>query len=369
MKKILALLLTAVLSVSLLAACGQTPAEEPAEAEETEAVEATESEGTEEAAETASSGDLETIVITENVRGYHWAPAYLAEALGYFEEQGLQADFQTIQGADSTAPVINGEALFCLKGIETALMLNEAGQGCKVVLSATQKYPYCLMGATEEYATLDSLRGQTVGGGQSATSGPMAFMRACLNSAGLVPDQDVTAIDLPSASYPAALDAGDVQAVVSTNPWNLKNLQDRGCVTIVEGTDDAVIQDIIGSSTYELFTVITSDKNIQEQPETIQKAVTAMAKALQWMEAATPEEIAEALGALFESSPEELLFDATYDKEHEMANYTGYHSDSGFQAGISLTQLSGGISADYAPDASEIFDESFLDNAWAELGQ
>ena len=52
MKKILALLLTAVLSVSLLAACGQTPAEEPAEAEETEAVEATESEGTEEAAET-----------------------------------------------------------------------------------------------------------------------------------------------------------------------------------------------------------------------------------------------------------------------------------------------------------------------------
>ena len=369
MKKILALLLTAVLSVSLLAACGQTPAEEPAEAEETEAVEATESEGTEEAAETASSGDLETIVITENVRGYHWAPAYLAEALGYFEEQGLQADFQTIQGADSTAPVMNGEALFCLKGIETALMLNEAGQGCKVVLSATQKYPYCLMGATEEYATLDSLRGQTVGGGQSATSGPMAFMRACLNSAGLVPDQDVTAIDLPSASYPAALDAGDVQAVVSTNPWNLKNLQDRGCVTIVEGTDDAVIQDIIGSSTYELFTVITSDKNIQEQPETIQKAVTAMAKALQWMETATPEEIAEALGALFESSPEELLFDATYDKEHEMANYTGYHSDSGFQAGISLTQLSGGISADYAPDASEIFDESFLDNAWAELGQ
>ena len=369
MKKILALLLTAVLSVSLLASCGQTPAEEPAEAEETEAVETTESEGTEEAAETASSGDLETIVITENVRGYHWAPAYLAEALGYFEEQGLQADFQTIQGADSTAPVMNGEALFCLKGIETALMLNEAGQGCKVVLSATQKYPYCLMGATEEYATLDSLRGQTVGGGQSATSGPMAFMRACLNSAGLVPDQDVTAIDLPSASYPAALDAGDVQAVVSTNPWNLKNLQDRGCVTIVEGTDDAVIQDIIGSSTYELFTVITSDKNIQEQPETIQKAVTAMAKALQWMETATPEEIAEALGALFESSPEELLFDASYDKEHEMANYTGYHSDSGFQAGISLTQLSGGISADYAPDASEIFDESFLDTAWAELGQ
>ena len=51
-----------------------------------------------------------------------------------------------------------------------------------------------------------------------------------------------------------------------------------------------------------------------------------------------------------------------------MANYTGYHSDSGFAAGISLCQLAGGIPADYNPDASEIFDESFLDNAWAALG-
>ena len=362
MKKLLSLLLAAVLTVSLLAACGQTPAEEPAEETETAETEVTE--------ETASQpAELETIVITENVRGYHWAPAYLAEALGYFAEEGLKADFQTIQGADSTAPVMNGEALFCLKGIETALMLNEAGQGCKVVLSATQKYPYCLMGASEEFSTLESLRGQTAGGGQSATSGPMAFMRACFNSAGLTPDQDVTVIDLPSASYPASLEAGDVQAVVSTNPWSLNKLQDLGCVVIVDGTDDAVIENIIGSSTYELFTVITSDKAIAEQSETVQKAVRAMVKAMQWMETATPEEIAQALGTIFESSPEELLFDATYDKDHQMANYTGYHSDAGFEAAIRLTQLAGGISSDYAPDAAVIFDESFLDSAWADLGE
>ena len=367
MKKILSLLLTAALSLTLLAACGQTPAEEPAESEDTQAAETAETPA--EGSETASAGDLETIVITEDVRGYHWAPAYLAETLGYFAEEGLHADFQTIRGADSTAPVMNGEALFCLKGIETALMLNQAGQGCKVVLSATQKFPYCLMGASEAYSTLESLKGQTVGGGLSATSGPMAFIRACLASAGLVPDQDVTCMNLASAGYPASLEAGEAQAVVSTNPWSLKTLQDLGCVTIVEGTDDAVIENIIGSASYELFTVVTSDKNIAEQPETIQKAVNAMAKALRWMETASPEEIAEALGTLFESSPEELLFDATYDKEHQMANYTGYHSDTGFQAGISLTQLSGGIPADYNPDASEIFDESFLDNAWAELGK
>ena len=360
MKKILSLLLAAVLTAGLLTACGQT--EEPAEAEETEAAEAVE--------ETAAEPDeLETIVFTENVRGYHWAPAYLAETLGYFAEEGLKADFQTIQGGDSTTPVFSGDALFCLKGIETALMLNQVGQGCKVVLSATQKFPYCLMGASEEYSTLESLRGQTVGGGLATTGGPYAFAEACLNSAGLVPEQDVNVTTLGSAGYPAALAAGDVQAVVSTNPWSLKTLQDLGCVTIVEGTDDAVIEDIIGSDSYELFTVVTSDKNIAEKSETIQKAVNAMAKALQWMETASPEEIAEALAPLFEAAPEELLFDATYDKEHQMANYTGYHSDSGFAAGVRLTQLSGAVPADYQPDASEIFDESFLDSAWAALSK
>lgn len=60
----------------------------------------------------------------------------------------------------------------------------------------------------------------------------------------------------------------------------------------MDGTDDAEIESIIGSSSYELFTVITSDALIQSDPELVQKAVNAMAKAMQWMETASPEDIA-----------------------------------------------------------------------------
>lgn len=56
----------------------------------------------------------------------------------------------------------------------------------------------------------------------------------------------------------------------------------------MDGTDDAEIESIIGSSSYELFTVITSDALIQSDPELVQKAVNAMAKAMQWMETASP---------------------------------------------------------------------------------
>lgn len=48
----------------------------------------------------------------------------------------------------------------------------------------------------------------------------------------------------------------------------------------MDGTDDAEIESIIGSSSYELFTVITSDALIQSDPELVQKAVNAMAKAM-----------------------------------------------------------------------------------------
>ena len=68
-----------------------------------------------------NTGDLEKIVFTEDVRGYHWAPAYLAQTLGYFKEEGLDAEFQTIKGGDATAPVLSGDAQFCLKGVETSL--------------------------------------------------------------------------------------------------------------------------------------------------------------------------------------------------------------------------------------------------------
>ena len=355
MKKLLALLLTLTLSLGLLAGCGQT---EPTAEDTPDTQTETDTQN--------NTGDLRKITITEQVRGYHWAPAYLAQSLGYFAEEGLTAEFQTIRGSDATAPVLSGDAQFTLKGIETALMVNEGGQGCKVVLSTTQKYPYQLIGATEEYSTLESLEGGLLAGGQSTNSGPYSFAQACINYAGLEGKVEIST--MASSGYAAAIANGELQGAISTNPWSAKQLTDAGGVVIVDGTDDGVIEDIIGSASYELFTVITSDALIESDPELVQSAVNAMAKAIQWMQTATPEEIAAQLGTLFDgATEEELLYDAQFDKDHQVATTDGSHTDSGFQAAINLTKLAGGITGD--PTADQIFDESFLDKAWENLGQ
>ena len=351
MKKILALLLTLALALGLCA-CGGSATEEPAQ---------------EETAQTEQTGELEKIVITEPVRGYHWAPVYLAQTLGYFAEEGLEAEFQTITGTPPYAALFSGDAQFTMVGIESALMVNEGGQGAKVLASTSQKYPYSLVGATGDYTTLESLRGGIVAGGVNTSGGPYSFAMACMNYAGLTPETDVSVITMASTGYASAIQAGELQAAVSTNPWAAKNLLDNGGQVIVDGTDDAAIADIIGSASYELFVLMTSDEYIASNPETVQKVMNAVVKAMQWMESASPEEIAENLLPLFEGGDEELIYDAQYDKEREITNYTGYHTESGFQAAVNLTKLAGSITTDLTEE--QIYDESFLDAAWAALGE
>ncbi len=163
---------------------------------------------------------------------------------------------------------------------------------------------------------------------------------------------------MASAGYAAAIESGELQGAISTNPWSAKQLTDAGGVVIVDGTDDAVIEEIIGSASYELFTVIASDELIASNPDLVRRAVNAMAKAIQWMQTASAEEIAENLKPLFDgATEEELLYDAQFDKDRQVATTDGYHTDSGFQAAINLTKLADGITGD--PTADQIFDETF----------
>ncbi|MCF0123541.1 MAG: ABC transporter substrate-binding protein [Ruminiclostridium sp.] len=346
MKKLIALMLALVLALGLCACGGNDTQEETTPEETTE--------------------ELQTIVITEPVRGYHWAPVYLAQTLGYFAEEGLEADFQSVSGTPPYAALFSGDAQFTMVGIESALMVNEGGQGAKVLASTSQKYPYSLVGATGDYTTLESLKNGIVAGGVNTSGGPYSFAMACMNYAGLTPETDVSVITMASTGYAAAIQAGELQGMVATNPWGAKNLLDNGGQVIVDGTDDAVIADIIGSASYELFVLMTSDEYISANPETVQKVMNAVAKAMQWMENATPEEIAEMMLPLFEGAEEELLYDAQYDKERGIASYTGYHTESGFQSALTLTKLAGSISGDLTED--QVYDETFLDKAWEALG-
>lgn len=341
MKKTLSLSLAILLLFSLLAACGS-----PKESSDTP----------------ADDSSLTPIIFTEPVRAYHWAPAYLAETLGYFKEEGLAAQFQTVTGADASAPLFSGDAHFGLRGIEMALIAAEAGQACKILISTTAQYPYQLIGKGPEITSIEALSGKVIGGGQGPASAPQAFAYALLEQAGV----DATVVNMMSSAYLAAMKKGDIQAAVSTNPWASKLLLENGGVLLVDGADEAAMQALMGSKSYELFMIFATDAYIAKEPETVQKAVRAMTRAIDWMNKATPEEIATALLPLFEGRYDELLYSATVDKETGLSNETGYHSETGYAAALQLTARSGAIKTTDIP-ADLVYDEQFLDMAWGEI--
>ena len=52
--------------------------------------------------EKTSSEELQTVRLNEVVRSVFYAPMYVAISEGFFEEEGLEIDLSTGQGADTT---------------------------------------------------------------------------------------------------------------------------------------------------------------------------------------------------------------------------------------------------------------------------
>lgn len=308
---------------------------------------------------------LEKISITQPVQDCFWGPIYLAESLGYYEEAGLDVEFVTVNG-DPGAPVFAGEAQFGLRGIEMPMTATVEGKGCKVLVSTMSKYPYTLMGASKEYSTIESLRGTMVAGSTPSGS-PTAWVKACLAAYDMEVGADVEMTMLPGIGTSTALINGEVTSTYGGNAWLIKQMEENGCVTIIDGRDPAQFSQIIGSETYEMHILFASDEYIAANPEIVQKLVTACARAIDYWTSHTVEEISEALYPMFEGREEEVLTCVTDMVEKDMINKTGKHTESGYAAALKMAKLAGIIEEDL--DASLIYDESFIDNAWGELGK
>lgn len=347
MKKLLSFMLVcSILLGSILTGCGNT------------------------GGDTSGSGNAEDkqhLIFTEPARGIHYLVIYLAEGLGYFDEAGLDVEFQTVSGGDPGAPVFAGEAQFGMRGVEMPMTANAQGQGCKILVSALQKFPYALL-CKPEFDSVEDLKGHVVAG-TTPSGSPTAWVKACLNYAGLDPELDV---EMPMINGPAGLAAflaGDTEAFCPTSPWEVKQAVDAGARILMDGMDSETFYSVMGSETYEMHMLFATDEYISQNPETVQKVVTAIARAIKWVneEGRTVEEIAEAVEPLFEGRDEEILYSVQDMKDTDLWTKDGYHTDSGFEAANKMCLMSGLLTEELSADV--VYDESFLDNAWAEIGQ
>lgn len=316
--------------------------------------------------QTNEANKLQKVVITEPIRSDLWGPIYLAQTLGFFAEEGIVADFQTITGGDPGAPVLAGEAQFGLRGVDMPMMVTEAGQNVKILASTTQRFPFTFIGQGPEFTTIESLKGQVIAGSTPSGS-PTSWVKAVVANAGLDPEKDVEVPMVSSPGYVAAMSNGDIAACAGLTGYQIEMLLKNGGVMLVDGRDPKAFKEIMGSEDYQMYIMFATDKYIAENPETVQSVVTAIAKAIQWQNDHSTEEIVEALLPLFQDREEELLISIKANKDYDIYSIDGKHTETGYQAALKLSKMAGVISEDIP--AEKVYDESFLDKAWTQLGK
>jgi len=72
------------------------------------------------------SGSLKEIIVSQPVYGDSWLPIYLADQLGYYEEEGLKVSFVNFDsGPLVIAALIAGDSHFALTGYDQVLKTHE----------------------------------------------------------------------------------------------------------------------------------------------------------------------------------------------------------------------------------------------------
>lgn len=347
-KRVISVLLGVVMVLSLAACSSNT---ESATEDKTE----TKEEEAEEAEEPVK------IVVGESYRSELWGAQYIAEALGYYEDEGLDVELTTISGDSPSAALFSDQVQFLFFGSEAVPMFNAEGQNCKMLLGCNSRIAMSLVGSPSTKSVAD-LKGKVVSAAEPGSS-PRAFVYSALTQAGLDAENDVTYVTMDVFASAAALAEEQIQCAYASGSL-LDYMVGMGCNVIVDTSNPETHKAVLGSEDYTTHVALATDDYIKENPEVCQKFVNAVYKAILWIQNHSAEEIAETLTPYFEGRGVEAATIQQMLDDHEY-NVDGTITTTAYDAIIRQDKTAGWITDDM--EYSENVDDSFLKKAQEEI--
>ena len=247
---------------------------------------------------------LKKIKVAEVTHSIFYAPQYVAHALGYFKEEGLDVEIILTSGADKvTAAVLSGDVEIGFCGSEATIYIYNGGEKdyLKTFAGLTKRDGSFLV-SREKYDnfTLEDLKGKYVIGGRKGGMPEMTF-EYTLRENGIDPNKDLT-IDtsIAFASMGGAFIGGIGDFVTLFEP-NALQVEAQGYGYVV-----ASIGELGGVVPYTAYNAKKS--YIENNPEVIEGFTSAIQKGLDYVFNHTDEEVAEVILDYF---PDTSLNDLT----------------------------------------------------------
>jgi NitT/TauT family transport system substrate-binding protein len=246
---------------------------------------------------------LTKVRLNEVTHSVFYAPMYVAINQGFFQEEGIDLELTTGQGADKVmTALLSGQADIGFMGPEATIYVFNQGQDDYVVNFAqlTKRDGSFLVARNPDPGfAWEQLRGSTVIGGRPGGM-PLMTLEYVLKNKGLVPGVDVEVLThIQFALMAGAFTGGEGDYVTLFEPV-AATLEREGAGYVVAS---------VGEESGEVpYTVFSARKSFLEaNPDLIQRFTNAIYRGQLWAASRSPEEIAAAIRPSFPDADLEIL--------------------------------------------------------------
>jgi NitT/TauT family transport system substrate-binding protein len=305
-----------------------------------------------------------SLTVSEVARSVFYAPQYAAQTQGFFEEEGLLVAFVTDNGADKVmTAVVSGQADIGFSGPEACIYVANEGKADHAVVFAqlTKRDGAFLVGREPSDGEFDweSLRGAQLLGGR-AGGVPLMTLEYVLRQKGLDPDADLEVdSSIQFALMAGAFTGGQGDYVALFEPT----------ASSVEREGKGYVLASVGEESGELpYTCYYANKSyLAEHADTVQAFTNAIYKGQQWVQAHSPEEIADAIAPFFPDTDRDLLVSAcARHKEIDAFAATPVLEQESFERLQDIIEQAGELTQ--RAEFSEIVDNTFAEQAVSAIG-
>lgn len=240
---------------------------------------------------TKDNSDLQKIKVAEVTHSVFYAPQYVAHALGYFEDEGLDVEIILASGADAVAAaVLSGDVDIGFCGSEATIYIYNNGEKDYLVNFAglTKKDgSFIIARNPNDQFNLNDLKGKHVLGGRKGGM-PEMTLEWILKENGINPKNDLK-IDtsVAFAAMSGSFISGNGDFVTLFEPTALK-LEQEGYGYVV-----ASLGELGGEVPYTVYNARKS--YLEENEANIKAFVNAIQKGLDYTHNHTAEEIANVI--------------------------------------------------------------------------
>ncbi len=309
-------------------------------------------------AKASGAGGLTRLVVAE-LRSEFWLPAYLAETLGYYKEEGLEVRFVTTKdGPVAFQGMHAGSADLTMLSTEPVLRAQAKGLESIIILSTLTNKPYMFIGAPH-ITEVKQLKGKTIFAGAPG-SAPHSFALSILAKEGLK-DTDVKWAQMEYGASLAALEKGHIDACYLRSTAKKEAAAIKANI-LVDVSDPKQHQALYGTSRYESTIVVGTKRFVRENPATVQKFANAVVRAMIWLHTHSNEEAAKNALPLF---PAGNISADSIGYLRPSLSQDGLITEEGHKTIVAFCRAEGIIDRDIPYD--EIYDMSFVKKAYAKF--